>query len=67
MMFLQNLPYTKFGLSESEAITHAISKLTFGATEDLIQKIQAEGLEQWFDWVNNCLKHNQTKQFVMQT
>ncbi|MEO0508114.1 MAG: DUF1800 domain-containing protein [Bacteroidota bacterium] len=49
MMSLQNLPYTKFGLSESEAIAHAVSKLTFGPTEDLIQKVQAEGLENWLE------------------
>jgi uncharacterized protein (DUF1800 family) len=65
-----NFPWKKAGYTEREAIAHLLDRLTFGARQEDITKVQEMGIERWVeqqlnqiqaeDKVDSCLKDYKT-------
>jgi uncharacterized protein (DUF1800 family) len=41
------MPYKKAGMTEKEAATHLLNRLTFGPTPGEVEKVMSMGLDQW--------------------
>ena len=57
-------PYLDIDL---QGIAANVRQMNPNVTIISVSAMTGVGLEQWFDWIDNCLKQNQAKQLTMQT